>query len=577
MVAGVSQSAVARARAEKEHGIVGMLKNPYVFMTCAFASIGCIMYGYDQGVMSSILVMENFESQFPDLMGDTIQGWLVAALELGAWAGALFCGWLADAISRRYSMMVAVIIFTVGTCLQAAAKNSGMLFAGRIIGGFGIGMFSMVIPMYQAEIAPPEIRGGLVSLQQQCITIGTFVAFWIDYGMHFVGGSTCQPIGVPESEWYLSDGTFNYNAAYGHKCAGQKDVAWRFPLAFQLVFAWILFVGMFFLPASPRWLAMKHRDDDCIKSLARLRRLAPEDPMLRVEFLEIKAAVMFDEEVEADLKVKDGKFGAWKALFSPNMFKRVMIGCWVMIFQQFTGINAVLYYAPQIFETFGFTDTTESLLATGVTGAFQVVFTLPAVLYLDKFGRKTFLIVGALGMFVCHIIVAAVEGSFENDWANHRNAGWAAIVFIWLFAVNFAYSWGPVAWVITQEIFPNSMRSRGVAIVASTNWMFNFVIGLTTKDMIANMKYGTYIFFAAFCLMGAIFVWKVMPETKDKSLEELDVFFGGDSTTIAQEDAARMQRIYESLGIANLDRPEDLLEKDETTTQHAEAEVEKTA
>jgi MFS family permease len=130
------------------------------------------MYGYDQGVMSSILVMENFQAQFPSLMGDTIQGWLVAALELGAWAGALLCGWLADVISRRYSMMVAVIVFTLGTCLQCAAHNPGMLFAGRIIGGVGIGMFSMVIPMYQAEIAPPELRGGLVSLQQLSITIG---------------------------------------------------------------------------------------------------------------------------------------------------------------------------------------------------------------------------------------------------------------------------------------------------------------------------------------------------------------------------------------------------------------------
>jgi MFS family permease len=232
----------------------------------------------------------------------------------------------------------------------------------------------------------------------------------------------------------------------------------------------------------------------------------------------------------------------------------------------------VLYYAPQIFATFGFTDTTTTLLATGVTGAFQVVFTLPAVLYLDKFGRKTFLIVGALGMFVCHIIVAALEGSFEGDWPNHLGGGWAAIVFIWLFAVNFAYSWGPVTWVLTQEIFPNSMRSRGVAIVASTNWIFNFVIGLSTKDMLASMDYGTYIFFAAFCLGGAAFVWKCVPETKDRTLEELDIFFGGDETSIAQSDAVRMQRIYASLGLAGVERPEDLAEKDGVDTTHAEKE-----
>jgi MFS family permease len=340
MVAGgavTSQSAVGRAAAGKEHGIVGMLKNPYVFMTCAFASIGCCMYGYDQGVMSSILVMENFQAQFPNLMGPTVQGWLVAALELGAWAGALFCGWLADAVSRKYAMMVAVVIFTAGTCLQFAATKSDHLFAGRVIGGFGIGMFSMVIPLYQAEIAPPELRGGLVSLQQLSITIGTAIAFWLDYGMHFVGGSKCKPYGVPESDWYLPDGSFNYNVAHGHLCSGEKDISWRFPLALQLIFAWTLFVGMFFLPFSPRWLAMKHRDEDCLSALSKLRRLTPEDPVLKAEFLEIKAAVMFDDEVESELS-GNGHLGTWKPMFQMNMVKRVAIGVWIMIFQQFVSL-----------------------------------------------------------------------------------------------------------------------------------------------------------------------------------------------------------------------------------------------
>lgn len=350
------------------------------------------------------------------------------------------------------------------------------------------GMFSMVIPLYQAEIAPPELRGSLVSLQQLSITIGTTIAFWLDYGMHFVGGVYCDPQGIPKSEQFTSSGEFKYQLAHGHKCLGEKSVAWRFPLALQLLPAWVLFFGMFFLPFSPRWLMMKHRDEDCINSLCRLRRLDREDPGLRAEYLEIKAAVLFDEETEREIKGESGTLSAWKTLFAPNMLKRVVIGALIMICQQFTGINAVLYYAPQIFEKFGFTSVTTDLLATGVTGIFQIIFTLPAVLFLDNFGRKTFLIVGAAGMFVCHVIVASLDGTFENDWPSHRSAGWACIAFIWLFAVNFAYSWGPVAWVLTQEIFPTSMRSRGVSIVASTNWMFNFIIGLTTKDMLDNMK-----------------------------------------------------------------------------------------
>ena len=579
------------------------------------------MYGYDQGVMGSILVMQNFQAHFPTLTGSTIQGWLVSALELGAWAGALFNGWLADKISRKYSMLVAVVIFTIGTGLQSGAQNPAMLFAGRVVGGFGIGMvsvpeflypfkvvlralrnttilrhasypeqhsswtrcramissklfskntseffmltqistqFSMVIPLYQAEIAPPELRGSLVSLQQLSITIGTCISFWLDYGMHFVGGSDCNPANVPNGGYVTTDGTssFSPSLAHGHTCLGEKAVSWRVPLALQLIPAWILFFGMFFLPFSPRWLMMKHRDEECVSALSRLRRLAPEDPLLRAEYLEIKAAVLFDEETEMELNA-NSRFGAWKTLFTPNMFKRLNIGVWVMIFQQFTGINAVLYYAPQIFRTFGFTSVTTELLATGVTGILQIIFTLPAVLFLDNFGRKTFLIVGAIGMCVCHIIVAGVDGSFENSWPTHTSAGWASIAFIWLFAVNFAYSWGPVAWVITQEIFPNSMRSRGVSIVASTNWMFNFIIGLTTRDMLDSMKFGTYIFFASFCGMGGIFVWLMVPETKNKTLEELDVYFGGDDSSIAAADRERMRRIEESLGIASIQNIED--------------------
>ena len=192
------------------------------------------MYGYDQGVMGSILVMQNFQAHFPTLTGSNLQGWLVSALELGAWAGALFNGYLADRISRKYSMLVAVIIFTIGTGLQTGAQNPAMLFAGRVIGGIGIGMFSMVIPLYQAEIAPPELRGSLVSLQQLSITIGTCISFWLDYGMHFVGGSDCKPAGIANP--YESDGTtFNAALAHGHTCLGEKAVSWRVPLALQLI------------------------------------------------------------------------------------------------------------------------------------------------------------------------------------------------------------------------------------------------------------------------------------------------------------------------------------------------------
>ncbi|KAH0041131.1 sugar transporter, partial [Aureobasidium melanogenum] len=552
-----SQSLVGQANMNKASGLIGMIRNPYVFMTCAFASLGCMMYGYDQGVMGSILVMENFQAHFPDLTGSTIQGWLVASLELGAWFGALFNGWLCDKISRKYSMLVAVIVFTLGTGLQTGAQSSAYLFAGRVIGGIGIGMFSMVIPLYQAEIAPPELRGSLVSLQQLSITIGTAIAFWTDYGMHFAGGTHCNPAGVPHDVAYPGDGKFDFDAAHGHSCTGEKAISWRVPLAIQLVPAWVLFFGMFFLPFSPRWLVMKDRDQEAIDALVRLRRLSAEDPLLNAE--KARRPSFSTEKLSRSklVKVVFLHHGS-KVLLTPNIFKRLAIGCWIMIFQQFTGINAVLYYAPQIFGSFGLTSTTVTLLATGVTGILQILFTLPAVFFLDKFGRKTFLIVGAIGMFICHIVVAGIDGSYETDWSQHKAAGWVSVVFVWLFACNFAYSWGPVAWVLTQELFPSSVRSRGVSIVASTNWIFNFVIGLSTRDMLDNMKYGTYIFFAIFSIGGGIFVWALVPETKNKTLEELDLYFGGTKDSLAVADRERMQRIEAQLGIAGAETIEDL-------------------
>ncbi|KAF7595472.1 hypothetical protein BBP40_005808 [Aspergillus hancockii] len=221
--------------------------------------------------------------------------------------------------------------------------------------------------------------------------------------------------------------------------------------------------------------------------------------------------------------------------------------------------------SKEVFASFGFSSTKQTILATGVTGILQILFTLPAVLYLDKFGRKTFLIIGAIGMFCCHVVVVTVEGLYEDAWNKneglYKAQGWVAIAFIWLLAVNFAYSWGPVTWVSAQEIFPNSTRSRGVSIVAPTNWMLNFVIGLTTKDMLNSMKYGTYNFFAIFSALA---------ETKDKTLKELDVYFEGGEDSIAEADRVRTQQINERLGLAGVKNVDNL--KNEKSAVHEELE-----
>ena len=186
----------------------------------------------------------------------------------------------------------------------------------------------------------------------------------------------------------------------------------------------------------------------------------------------------------------------------------------------------VLYYAPSIFAALGQSSNTTSLLATGVVGVAMFLATIPAVMYVDKLGRKPVMIVGGTGMFLCHFIIAIIFAKNQDQWSTHKAAGWAAVVMVWLFVINFGYSWGPCAWVLISEVWPLSNRAYGIAIGASANWMSNFIVGQITPDMIKHLKYGTFIFFGLLTFGGVLFVWFVVPETKRLSLEEMDVIFG---------------------------------------------------
>ncbi|CAM0134779.1 hypothetical protein VKS41_000667 [Umbelopsis sp. WA50703] len=499
---------------EGSGGLKGLIANPFVFATAVFASLGGLLFGYDQGVISGVLVMPHFMDRFP--LNPTEKGFVVAILELGCWAGAWIAGYFADKIGRKFTIVLGTIIFLLGASLQAGSQNIGFLFGGRFVCGLSIGILSMVVPLYQSEISPPEIRGSLVALQQFAITVGILISFWIDYGTSTI----------------------------------DSDVQWRLPLALQLIIGIILGFGILFFPFSPRWLMAQNRETEALKVLTRLRRLPPDHPLVQEEWREIKATVEFDRQVERERYPQYANGGArarfmiglggYRDLFRKGIFKRLWLGCALQFFQQFTGINAIIYYAPTIFQSIGLSGTSVPLLATGIVGVVNVVCTIPAVLFLDQFGRRKTLLCGAFFMAISHIIIAIIVGLFENDWAAHTTQGWVAVAFVYFFIANFAYSWGPIGWVYPSEIFPLRIRAKAMSVTTSANWMCNFIIGLITPPMIASIHFGTYIFFASFTVMMFFWVLIFVPETKGRSLEDMDTVFGDKS---AVHDAELMKHI----------------------------------
>jgi len=310
------------------------------------------------------------------------------------------------------------------------------------------------------------------------------------------------------------------------------------------------------------------RDDEALAVLSRARGLPSESELVQIEFLEIKGQYLFEQETSV-AKFPDYQDGSFSSNFklgvyeylslltNPTLFRRIMIGTLTMFFQQWTGVNAILYYAPSIFSDLGLTGNTTDLLATGVVGISMFLATIPAVIYVDQVGRKPVLVSGAFLMGACHLIVAVIIGLFHDSFPSHVAAGWAACSLVWVFAMAFGYSWGPCAWVIVAEIFPLSVRGKGLSIAASSNWMNNFIVGEVTPTMIQHLGFGTFIFFGVFSLMGGLFIMFFVPETKGVTLEEMEEVFGGTGHNLAVEDQQRLDAIHRKIGLITDDNKSD--------------------
>ncbi|EFE43024.1 MFS monosaccharide transporter, putative [Trichophyton verrucosum HKI 0517] len=529
------QTAGSINQTKKTSWFGNVAKNPFIFGVALFSTLGGFLFGYDQGVVSGVLTMESFGAKFPRVYNDSgFKGWFVSTLLLG----------------RKMCVITAVVVFVVGSAIQAGAVNIPMLFAGRAIAGFSVGQLTMVVPLYISEVSLPDIRGGLVVLQQLSITIGILVSYWLDYGTNYIGGTRCAP-GIEYTGGTVEKPVFDpYKDVGPNGCDGQSDASWRVPLAFQILPALVLGVGTLFFPDSPRWLFMKDREEEGRKSLATLRQKPIDHPSIETEFLEIKASVIlentFAKEKFANLsgvKLHAAQVGfPQKQIVNSPSHANVLYST-IHFLALGLGSGDLQLDVPLCFSSSSW-GAMSSLLATGVYGIINCISTLPALFWIDRLGRRMLLMCGAAGTFISLVIVGAIIGAYGSNFKAHAAAGWVGVVFIYLYDVNFSYSFAPIGWVLPSEIFHLSIRSKAISITTSTTWMCNFIIGLVTPGMLDKIGWGTYIFFAAFCLIAFVFTYLFVPETRGKTLEEMDSVFGD---TEAHEEQKRIMQIEASL------------------------------
>ncbi|OSC97300.1 general substrate transporter [Trametes coccinea BRFM310] len=454
-------------------------------------------------------------------------GLMTAMLELGSLLGALIAGILADKYSRRQSIFAACAVFCIGSALQCGAQSSNHLIFGRGIGGLGVGALSMLSPLYMAEISPPEVRGSLMALEQLAIVSGAVLGFWTGFFTRELPGSS----------------------------------SWRIPLGIQLIPGLLLGFGCMALPPSPRLLVQQGRTEEALRSLAKLRLRSraeiESDPLLQIELLEMQVeAALIEQTSTADSSGQNAKLGtlsaemhSWKRLLSPKLRKRTLIGVTMMFFQQWSGINALLYYGPTLMHSLGLQGDAVTLMSAGGVGIVQFLAVLPAIVFIDRLGRRPLLRGGSLVMALSHLVIALLVRQYSGDWPAHAMAARVSLLCVYSFTAAYGVSYGPIGWILPSEVFPLSARSKGVALSTASNWFNNFLIGLLTPLFMEQSASATFFIFAAACSLGYVWATRCVPETANVSLEEMDAVFG---SSAAQEDLALKRQIEADLGLHDL-------------------------
>ncbi len=413
-------------------------------------------------------------------IANSLKGFTIASALVGCIIGGSLAGFVSQTIGRKNGLLIAAMLFAlsaIGSAIPERMNFMGLevinaFIVFRVIGGIGVGMASMLSPMYIAEIAPANMRGRLVSWNQFAIIFGMLVVYFVNYFIARQG----------DDQWLVETG-------------------WRWMFASETIPAALFFVLLLFVPETPRFLVMKGRPEEAHSILVKLSG-------------KLRAAVVI-EEIKATLQQKSAPWLSYGGLV-------IIIGILISVFQQFVGINVVLYYAPEIFRSMG-SGTDTSLLQTIIVGAVNLTFTVVAILTVDRFGRKPLMIIGALGMAVS-MFMLGMSFYFER-------LGVGALIFMLTYTAAFAVSWGPVAWVLLSEIFPNNIRGA-MSIAVAAQWIANLVISWTFPIMNDNtwltsmFNQGfSYWIYGLMGLLAALFIWKMVPETKGKTLEEMDALW----------------------------------------------------
>jgi SP family galactose:H+ symporter-like MFS transporter len=438
----------------------------YVILVAVMSALSGLLFGYDTGVISGAILLIKKEFLLSSLMQEIV----ISAVLLGAIFGTAASSMVGDRFGRKKTIVVSAFVFAIGGIVTALAPNPIVLSIGRVFLGMAVGIASCVAPLYISESAPDRMRGALVFLFQLAITLGILAAYLVDYAL--------------------------------------VDVAngWRWMLGLSAVPATILWLGMVTMPESPRWLICQNRIQEAKQVLQKLRGGVSIDH----EVLDIQNSYASQQKEKIN----------WRALFSPRLRMPLIIGLGLAIFQQVTGINTVIYYAPSILESAGFNSTSLSILGTVGVGLINVLVTIVSVFLVDRMGRRPLLLTGLIGMIIS---MGLIGWTFQAGHPLSDTMKIMAVGSLMLYVASFAISLGPLFYLIVSEIYPLSIRAQAIGIMSVVQWSANLIVSFTFLSMTEMIGHSaTFWLYGFMALIACIFFYILVPETKGRSLEEIE-------------------------------------------------------